>query len=853
MPTCERPQVEEVVHLLTRTPKPLVVAVTGPRQTGKTTIIRQALERVNVPHRYVAVDEARTNPAIEWDPLGGQGGQAWLHDTWRDARKAAEAGDRGFVLALDEVQHVDMWSLIVKAQWDRDRRTGCPLRVIVAGSAPWSMLTGLHDSLVGRFMPVHVGHWSYPEMATAFGFDLDQYLCFGGYPGVADEIGDVEAWRTAVRHTIISPSIERDIIGLTRIEKPALMRRLMELAAGYSGQILSYNKMLGQLQEAGNTATLADYLDLLSDAGVVTGLSSYSGALHVARGSSPKLNVLNTALMSVPLNRSFAEVRADRTLWGRMVESAVGAHLHNTARGTVDLHHWREGPHEVDFVLSRGLGPVGIEVKSGARTGRLRGLEAFRQRFPGARTLLVGDRGVPLGEFLSKPARHWVDHDPDAHGGDAGRGEETGGATPGSGRGAGTGRGTVREKAPEYGRKAKVSPWNQPTVPGWKEPDYYFLETERRRFIEEAREEVDSLRRGEGSPWVWERIGQAYLCAVPGYFNHAPEKCLRARVESDQRLVDAALRGLPRFLHREELPSLAHIVRLHGSRDGDRYCYPVLASLAATARLGRDPLAELDEEGIRRAVGSYYLARFVREPPWYPRAIAEHPDLCADALVAVHRSFIRRRVARDGHLFVLCEDDAHAEVARRSVPRLLGAFPTRCTKPQVSALHALLWAGLLHGPRAVVAERIRRRVAAAGMDAAQRALWLAAGLFVSAAANRPEAVAFVLTGREPRARRMLDFLVPERPRRTDFPEPWDDWATADIAALFRAFARWHDPWWGPPGRRSDATTLSLRTDWLLRRWIAILRERTDAETRRTLDAMARDPALDRWYEEITAA
>ena len=851
MPTYQRPQVDQLVREITQDDLPLIVAVTGPRQTGKTTMIEQALARIDLPNRYLAVDEIVANPRNLGNDKGPEGQRAWLLDTWEQARDDANRSQRGWVLVLDEVQHVEGWSLIVKTQWDRDRRTGCPLRVVVAGSAPWSMLTGLRESLVGRFMPVAVGHWSFGEMAAAFGFTVDQYVFHGGYPGPARLVKDVDRWRSYVWETIISPGIERDIIALTRIEKPALMRRLMELAAGYSGQILSYNKMLGQLQEAGNATTLADYLDLLSDAGLVTGLLRYSGAQYVARGSSPKLNVLNTALMSVPLNRSFAEVRADRTLWGRMVESAVGAHLHNTARGTVDLHHWRDGPHEVDFVLSRGLGPLGIEVKSGSRPVRARGLEAFRQRFPGARTLLVGGRGVPLQEFLSKPARHWVDHASEAPGdvGEAARDERPDGAAPAGGNGTPT----VREPSPEYDGEAAVSPWSQPVVPGWTESEPYQVEAERRRFMAEAREQVTSLRRGEGSAWMWERIGEAFLCAVPGHFNDEPENCLRVRVESDRRLLDAALRGLPHFVHREDLPSLADVVRLHGSRDGDRYCYPVLASLAAGAQPGRDPFDGLDADGVRRAVGSYYLADFVAEPTWYRRAIEEHPELCAEALVAVHRSFIRRRVHCDGHLLALSDDDAHAAVARLAVPTLLGAFPTRCTKPQVSALHALLWAGLLHGSRPALVERIRRRIAASGMDAAQRALWLAAGLLVSAAAHRPEAVAFVLTGREPRARRMLDFLVPERPRRTDLPEPWDGWATADIAALFRTFARWHDPWWGPPGRRYDATTLSLRTDWLLRRWVAILRERSDPESRATLDAMARDPALDRWYEEVTGA
>ena len=441
-------------------------------------------------------------------------------------------------------------------------------------------------------MPVDVRHWSYPEMAATFGFSLDQYLFFGGYPGVAEEISDLETWRTAVQRTIISPGIERDVIALSRVEKPALLRRLMVLGAEYSGQILSYNKMLGQLQEAGNTTTLADYLDLLSGAGLVTGLSGYSAAPYIARGSSPKLNVLNTALMTVPLKRSFEEVRADRTLWGRIVESAVGAHLHNTAGLAVDLHHWREGPHEIDFVLSRGTHPMGIEVKSGSRRGKRRGQEAFQERFPGARTLLVGERGVPLEEFLSKPARYWVDYE------------------------AGPPR--VREPTPRYGGKTGVSAWNRPIVPGWKESEDYTKQAERRKFMADARQQVTVLERGEGSPWLWHRIGRAYMCAIPGHFNGDPTDTLRLQVESDERLLDSALKGLPGFVHRNDLPPLAEIVRLDGTKEGDSYSYPVLASLAETARLGGDPLCGLGREGITRAVGSYYLADYVKEPPWYP-------------------------------------------------------------------------------------------------------------------------------------------------------------------------------------------------------------------------------------------
>ena len=404
MTSFERSHVETVVRLLVEDPKRLVVAVTGPRQTGKTTIVRQALARSGLPSQYVAVDRSG-------DPLAPRSREdrGWLIGLWQNARREAERSGRGFVLALDEVQHVKGWSGVVKSLWDEDQATGCPVRVIVSGSAPWSMLIGLHESMLGRFFPVQVRHWSLPEMAEAFDFSMDEYLFFGSYPGTAHLRNDLDAWHGYVQNAIVAPAIERDIVGLTRVDKPALMRRLMDLVPQYSGQVLSYNKMVGQLQDAGNTTTLARYLDLLSDAGLVTGLGKYSAKPHLGKASSPKLNVLNMAVMTAPMGYTFEEARADRSLWGRIVESAVGAHLHNSLRTATRLHYWRHQSREVDFVLARGPNVLAIEVKTGPQRTRLAGLDDFRQRFPNARSLLVGAGGVPLNEFLSFPANYWLD------------------------------------------------------------------------------------------------------------------------------------------------------------------------------------------------------------------------------------------------------------------------------------------------------------------------------------------------------------------------------------------------------------------------------------------------------------
>ena len=417
----QRRHVRRVVRLLGREDPP-IVAVIGPRQTGKTTIVREVLRQHGVQGRYVAADEP-AGAATGANPWSGTGSvparpepvladASRLVEVWEAARREARAHQDGLVLALDEVHRVPNWSSFVKGLWDRDRAEGLPLRVIVSGSAPWSLLTGIHESLAGRFMPVHVRQWSLDEMATAFGYTLNDYLFFGGYPGAAQWKNDRAAWHEYVAETIVRPAISQDIVALTRVAKPALMRRLIALASSYSGQILSYNKMLGQLQERGNATTLARYLDLLSDAGLVAGLPQYTDKPHFGKASSPKLNVLDTALMTAPSGYSQGDAEADRTMWGRIAESAVGAHLWNTLPPGAALGYWRDRAGlEVDFVLSQGPHVVGIEVKSSERRQprSTPGLESFQQRFPKARALLVGRGDVPLNEFLSEPASHWLE------------------------------------------------------------------------------------------------------------------------------------------------------------------------------------------------------------------------------------------------------------------------------------------------------------------------------------------------------------------------------------------------------------------------------------------------------------
>lgn len=279
---------------------------------------------------------------------------------------------------------------------------------MLLGSAPL-VQQGLTESLAGRFELLRLPHWSYAEMRQAFAFSLEYYLCFGGYPGAAPLVESPARWRRYVLDSLIETTIGRDVLLLTRVDKPALLRRLFELGCRYSGQVLSYTKMVGQLHDAGNTTTLAHYLELLAAAGLLTGLQKYSGREVRTRASSPKLQVLNTALMSAQLDLGLGAVREDREAWGRLVESAVGAHLANAAAsGACELCYWREGHHEVDFVVRAGRTVTAIEVKSGRRRDSLPGMAAFGERFRVTRRLLVGGDGVPVEEFLAQPPLHWV-------------------------------------------------------------------------------------------------------------------------------------------------------------------------------------------------------------------------------------------------------------------------------------------------------------------------------------------------------------------------------------------------------------------------------------------------------------
>lgn len=369
-------------------PRQFIQVVTGPRQVGKTTMVQQLLKR----YPYASV-------SVSADAIGS--GQAvWLEQQWEIARtRWRQSGALEVLLVIDEIQKVDNWSEVVKKCWDADSRNEVPVKVILLGSSRLLIQKGQTESLAGRLETTYMGHWSLEEMESAFGWQPDQYVWFGGYPGSAVLVSDEERWKNYVRDALIEPSISRDILMMTRVDKPALMRRLFETACLYSGQILSYTKMLGQLTDAGNTTTLSHYISLLSSAGLVGGLEKYSKTEIRKRSSSPKFQVFNNALLSAQSKMNFSEAKANPAVWGRWVESAIGAHLLNLAAGgELNLFYWREGQLEVDFVLSqRKL--IALEVKSG-KPQSTAGMAVFQKNFQPEKMLLIGGDGIPWTSFL---------------------------------------------------------------------------------------------------------------------------------------------------------------------------------------------------------------------------------------------------------------------------------------------------------------------------------------------------------------------------------------------------------------------------------------------------------------------
>lgn len=367
-----------------------IISISGPRQVGKTTMVYSLLKNLKKEFIYTTADTISSD------------NYQWIVQQWEIARTKLRLENLSeIILAIDEIQKIDNWSEYVKKCWDYDTLNGLNIKVIVLGSSRMLLQQGLTESLAGRFERIYMGHWTFTEMQEAFDFTPEQYLWFGGYPGAAKLISEEDRWKDYIKHSLVDSSINRDILMLTRIDKPALLKRVFEMGCHYSAQIVALNKLLGQLVDAGNTTTLSNYLQLTDDAGLLGGIEKYSGSKVRIRSSSPKFQVYNNALMAVQHSHDFKSAQYDLTFWGRVVESAVGAHLTNLKlKYNFDLYYWKEQNDEVDFVIVYKEKVIGIEVKSGKNRSQ-NAIIKFRKLFNPEQVLVIGTyEGMHWKDFL---------------------------------------------------------------------------------------------------------------------------------------------------------------------------------------------------------------------------------------------------------------------------------------------------------------------------------------------------------------------------------------------------------------------------------------------------------------------
>lgn len=384
-----RPEYQEIKKRLEE-PRLFLQVISGPRQVGKSTLIEQVLANISLPYNSYSAD-AELNVS-----------QSWISNVWDAARNEMDyRKEQEHILVIDEIQKISNWSETVKKEWDRDSRERRNLKVLLLGSSRLLLQKGLTESLAGRFELIRMGHWTFTEMKEAFGWSLDQYIYYGGYPGTAPLISDEARWKRYVKDSLVDAALTNDVLATTNIYKPALLKRLFELGCSYSGELLSLTKMMGQLQDKGNVATLANYIQVLDECHLLAGLQKYSGDNARRYASVPKYQVYNNALMNVYATSSFEEQRLDLDKWGRLVESAVGAHLVNNAdKLDYKVYYWRDKNDEVDFIVERRHKVWAIEVKSGKRSMN-KGLGLFREAFQPYRAFVVGTGGISVEDFLS--------------------------------------------------------------------------------------------------------------------------------------------------------------------------------------------------------------------------------------------------------------------------------------------------------------------------------------------------------------------------------------------------------------------------------------------------------------------
>lgn len=350
--------------------QPLIQVLVGPRQVGKTTGIRQLLARSPFNTHYANADDLLVTD------------RTWLLEQWQKARLLGD----GSLLVIDEIQKIPNWPETLKSLWDT---ASVRLRVVLLGSSSLQIQTGLTESLAGRFELTRIYHWTFSELKRAFGYDLERYLVYGGYPGSVPYENDFERWYAYLKDSIVESVIGKDILLNRKVNNPALFRRAFEILCRYPAQEISYTKLLGQLQDKGNTDLIKYYIELYAGAFLVRPLEKYSAKGRLTRASSPKILISCPALYTMMEGTSVLDNPEKR---GRLFELAVGARLLQLPG---ELYYWRENNLEVDFIYRNQKTLYAIEVKSGRRKSS-KGMAAFQSQFPGARPVILTVENFPL-------------------------------------------------------------------------------------------------------------------------------------------------------------------------------------------------------------------------------------------------------------------------------------------------------------------------------------------------------------------------------------------------------------------------------------------------------------------------
>lgn len=360
--------------------QPLIQVLAGPRQVGKTTGVKQLLARYPYTTHYANADDILTTD------------RTWLLEQWQ---KALLSGKKT-LLVIDEIQKVQNWSETVKSLWDKAPKA---LRVIILGSSSLQLQKGLTESLAGRFELIRTHQWTYDELKHAFKYDLDRYLTYGGYPGAVGYENEFDRWYAYLKDSIIEAVVGKDILLNRKVGNPALFRQAFEILCRYPAQEISYTKLLGQLQDKGNTDLVKYYIELYSGAFLIHPLEKYSAKNYLSRGSSPKILVSCPALYTM---HEGPQVLTDLEKRGRIFEAAVGTQLLQLPG---NLYYWREKQKEVDFIYKyQGL-LYAVEVKSGRRK-LSQGLNTFLDKFPKARPVIITPENFAV---FSEDPRKYLD------------------------------------------------------------------------------------------------------------------------------------------------------------------------------------------------------------------------------------------------------------------------------------------------------------------------------------------------------------------------------------------------------------------------------------------------------------